>query len=97
MGPEGNVVVVEVGYGARNFDQIELGAWAGLAYAREKYVGETADNTLPAFITIEYQYILWGALKRFDGTSRPHRGTPLATAVQRRLGGRSDPHGEQLR
>jgi len=45
-------------------NKANLGIWAGLAYAREQYTGEDADNTLPAFIGIEYQYFLWGALNR---------------------------------
>ena len=57
-----------LGGGAGTFvvqtNKTNLGVWAGLAYAREKYAGETADNTLPAFITIEYQYFLWGDLNR---------------------------------
>jgi hypothetical protein len=57
-----------LGGGAGSFviqtNKWNLGIWAGLAYARERYTGETADNTLPAFITIGYQYFVWGALNK---------------------------------
>ncbi len=43
---------------------MNLGLWGGLAYAREKYSGEAADNSVPAFIATEFQYFLWGVLNR---------------------------------
>ena len=45
-------------------NKVNLGMWGGLAYARERYEGEDPDNTLPAFIAVEYQYFVWGALNR---------------------------------
>jgi len=57
-----------VGGGVGSFlvqtNKVNLGFWGGLAYARENYTGEETDNTLPAFLTVEYQYFVWGALNR---------------------------------
>lgn len=45
-------------------NKVNLGLLGGLAYARENYTGEAADGTVPAFVTAEFLYFLWGALKR---------------------------------
>jgi len=45
-------------------NELILGLWGGLAYARERYSGETGDNTVPAFASAEVTYFLWGALNR---------------------------------
>ena len=45
-------------------NKVYLGFWAGLAYARENYVGEDPDNTIPGFIAANFKYFVWGALNR---------------------------------
>ena len=45
-------------------NRLNLGIWAGLAYAREKYVADPADNTMLAIVAADYQYFVWGALDK---------------------------------
>ncbi|MGD8414246.1 MAG: DUF481 domain-containing protein [Candidatus Latescibacterota bacterium] len=57
-----------VGGGAGDFvvrtNKMNLGIWAGLAYAREKYVDNPEDDTILAFVSADFLYFVWGALDK---------------------------------
>ena len=45
-------------------NKVGLALWAGLAFAVEQYTGEPSAGTVPAFLTSEFNYFVWGALDK---------------------------------
>lgn len=43
-------------------NRMTLGVWAGPAYSRERYTGESPDNSIPLIFAADFEYFTWGAL-----------------------------------
>ncbi len=45
-------------------NRVTFGLWGGIAYAEERYTGQASDGTVPAFLTGDFLYFLFGALDK---------------------------------
>jgi hypothetical protein len=43
-------------------NKLDLGLWLGPSYSRERFTGESADNSFPLILTADFEYFTWGAL-----------------------------------
>jgi len=43
-------------------NKLDVGVWLGPAYSRERFTGETADNSIPLILAADAEYFTWGAL-----------------------------------
>jgi hypothetical protein len=43
-------------------NKLDLGASIGPAYSRERFTGESADNTIPLILSADAEYFTWGSL-----------------------------------
>ena len=43
-------------------NKLDLAVWAGPAYAREQFTGESPDNSIPFVFAGDFEYFTWGSL-----------------------------------
>jgi hypothetical protein len=46
----------------RQTNKLDFALWAGPAYSRERFSGESPDNTIPLILAADFEYYTWGAL-----------------------------------
>jgi hypothetical protein len=43
-------------------NKLDLGLWIGPSFSRERFTGESADNSFPLILAADFEYFTWGAL-----------------------------------
>jgi len=51
-----------VGRFIKQSNKLDLAFWAGPAFAREQYTGESPDNSIPFVFAGDFEYFIWGTL-----------------------------------
>ena len=51
-----------VGRFIKQTNKLDLAVWVGPAYSRERFAGESPDNTIPLIFAADFEYFTWGTL-----------------------------------
>ena len=55
-------VTAGIGRFIKHSNKLDLSVWAGPAYSREQFIGESPDNSIPLVLAGDFEYFTWGTL-----------------------------------